>query len=84
MCLDYVSSLNTLNYIHIHSNTHLISLTDTLTYTSSNTPSLPQIPRIYIAANSGARIGLAEEIKHMFKVAWEDPTEPDKVSHSEA
>ncbi|XP_042208168.1 acetyl-CoA carboxylase-like [Homarus americanus] len=37
-----------------------------------------KIPRIYIAANSGARIGLAEEIKHMFKVAWEDPSEPDK------
>ncbi|KAK3859492.1 hypothetical protein Pcinc_034403 [Petrolisthes cinctipes] len=37
-----------------------------------------KIPRIYIAANSGARIGLAEEIKHMFKVAWEDPEEPDK------
>ncbi|KAF3695826.1 Acetyl-CoA carboxylase 2 [Channa argus] len=33
------------------------------------------IPRIYIAANSGARIGLAEEIKHMFQVAWVDPTD---------
>jgi hypothetical protein len=38
-----------------------------------------KIPRIYIAANSGARIGLAEEIKHLFRVAWEDPEEPDKV-----
>nr|CAD7399573.1 unnamed protein product [Timema poppensis] len=37
-----------------------------------------QIPRIYIAANSGARIGLAEEIKHLFRVAWEDSEEPDK------
>ncbi|KAK7068522.1 hypothetical protein SK128_027163 [Halocaridina rubra] len=37
-----------------------------------------KIPRIYIAANSGARIGLAEEIKHLFKVAWEDPSEADK------
>ncbi|MEQ2177551.1 hypothetical protein GOODEAATRI_004757 [Goodea atripinnis] len=26
------------------------------------------IPRIYIAANSGARIGLAEEIRHMYKI----------------
>ncbi|XP_068461041.1 acetyl-CoA carboxylase isoform X2 [Clinocottus analis] len=33
------------------------------------------IPRIYVAANSGARIGLAEEIKHMFQVAWIDPTD---------
>ncbi|XP_037125079.1 acetyl-CoA carboxylase 1 isoform X2 [Syngnathus acus] len=36
------------------------------------------IPRIYIAANSGARIGLAEEIRHMFHVAWEDPADPYK------
>uniref|UniRef100_U3K2H1 acetyl-CoA carboxylase n=1 Tax=Ficedula albicollis TaxID=59894 RepID=U3K2H1_FICAL len=33
------------------------------------------IPRIYIAANSGARIGF---IKHMFQVAWVDPAEPYK------
>lgn len=37
------------------------------------------IPRIYIAANSGARIGFADEIKHMFQVAWVDPAEPYKV-----
>ncbi|XP_053864098.1 acetyl-CoA carboxylase 1 isoform X4 [Malaclemys terrapin pileata] len=36
------------------------------------------IPRIYVAANSGARIGLAEEIRHMFHVAWEDPNDPYK------
>lgn len=36
------------------------------------------IPRIYISVNSGARIGLADEIKHMFKVAWQDPAHPDK------
>lgn len=39
------------------------------------------IPRIYIAANSGARIGLAEEIRHMFHVAWQDPADPYKVRH---
>ncbi len=38
------------------------------------------IPRIYIAANSGARIGLAEEIRHMFQVAWIDPDDPYKVT----
>lgn len=38
------------------------------------------IPRIYIAANSGARIGLAEEIRHMFHVAWQDPADPYKVT----
>lgn len=36
-------------------------------------------PRVYISANSGARIGLAEEIKHLFRVAWEDTQDPDKV-----
>ncbi|XP_072165037.1 acetyl-CoA carboxylase-like [Diadema setosum] len=36
------------------------------------------IPRIYIAANSGARIGLAEEVKYLFKVAWDDSKEPEK------
>ncbi|XP_039627737.1 acetyl-CoA carboxylase isoform X2 [Polypterus senegalus] len=36
------------------------------------------IPRIYISANSGARIGLAEEVKHMFNVAWIDPGDPYK------
>ncbi|XP_069817486.1 acetyl-CoA carboxylase 2 isoform X2 [Dendropsophus ebraccatus] len=36
------------------------------------------IPRIYIAANSGARIGLAEELRHMFNVAWIDPSDPYK------
>ena len=35
-------------------------------------------PRIYISANSGARIGLAEEVKHLFRVAWEDGADPDK------
>ncbi|XP_050530810.1 acetyl-CoA carboxylase isoform X6 [Daktulosphaira vitifoliae] len=37
-----------------------------------------KIPRIYISANSGARIGLAEEIKGMFKIAWEDKSDPEK------
>ncbi|XP_062873532.1 acetyl-CoA carboxylase 2 isoform X2 [Trichomycterus rosablanca] len=36
------------------------------------------IPRVYIAANSGARIGLADEVKHMFQVAWLDPGDPYK------
>ncbi|XP_004636404.1 acetyl-CoA carboxylase 2 [Octodon degus] len=36
------------------------------------------IPKIYLAANSGARIGLADEIKPMFQVAWVDPKDPQK------
>lgn len=34
--------------------------------------------QIFISCNSGARIGLAEDIKALFKIAWEDPDEPDK------
>ena len=37
-----------------------------------------KVPRIYIAANSGARIGLAEEIKHLFRIAWIDNADLDK------
>lgn len=36
------------------------------------------LPRIYISANSGARIGLAEELKQLFRVAWVDAQSPDK------
>lgn len=37
-----------------------------------------KVPRVYISCNSGARIGLAEEVKSAFKIAWEDPDEPEK------
>lgn len=37
-----------------------------------------KIPRLYISVNSGARIGLAEEVKQAFRIAWEDSTAPDK------
>ncbi|KAB7507632.1 Acetyl-CoA carboxylase [Armadillidium nasatum] len=36
------------------------------------------IPRIYIAANSGARIGVADEVKRQFHIAWVDANEPEK------
>jgi acetyl-CoA carboxylase/biotin carboxylase 1 len=36
-----------------------------------------RIPRLYMAANSGARIGLAEGIKKTFKVAFKDPSNPE-------
>ncbi|KAJ3415849.1 acetyl-coenzyme-A carboxylase [Chytridiales sp. JEL 0842] len=36
------------------------------------------IPRIYISANSGARIGLADEVINKFKVAWLDEKNPAK------
>lgn len=36
------------------------------------------IPRIYISANGGARIGLAEEVKSLFKISWVDDRDPEK------
>lgn len=37
-----------------------------------------KLPRLYIAANSGARIGLAQEVQSLFKVEWNDVDEPSK------
>lgn len=34
-------------------------------------------PRLYVAANSGARIGLAESVKKLFKIAFKDPLKPE-------
>ena len=33
---------------------------------------------IYLAANSGARIGMAEEVKEAYKVAWVNEADPSK------
>ena len=35
------------------------------------------IPRIYLSANSGARIGMADELVPHFSVAWNDPEKPE-------
>ncbi|KAL1921184.1 uncharacterized protein VTP21DRAFT_10900 [Calcarisporiella thermophila] len=36
------------------------------------------IPRVYLSANSGARIGLADEVLSLFRVAWIDREHPAK------
>ncbi|KAL8321347.1 hypothetical protein RB597_007577 [Gaeumannomyces tritici] len=36
------------------------------------------IPRIYLSANSGARLGVANELMPHFKVAWKDGQSPQK------
>ncbi|KAJ2159404.1 acetyl-coenzyme-A carboxylase [Coemansia sp. RSA 552] len=35
-------------------------------------------PRIYLSANSGARIGLAEEIRELFQPCWRDEADPEQ------
>lgn len=36
------------------------------------------IPRLYLAANSGARIGMAQSLKSKFEVCWADDKDPSK------
>lgn len=38
---------------------------------------LHSIPRLFVAANSGARIGLSESIKKLFKVGFKDSLNPE-------
>ncbi|KAJ8762688.1 hypothetical protein K2173_011168 [Erythroxylum novogranatense] len=37
-----------------------------------------KLPLIYLAANSGARIGVAEEVKSCFKIGWSDELCPER------
>lgn len=36
-----------------------------------------KVPRLFMAANSGARIGLADSVKKVFKVAFKDEEKPE-------
>jgi len=36
------------------------------------------LPRVYLSANSGARIGLADEVMSLFGVAWKEAGKPEK------
>lgn len=37
-----------------------------------------RLPQIYLSGNSGARLGLAEEVMPLFSVAWNDSAYPEK------
>lgn len=37
-----------------------------------------RLPVIYLAANSGARVGLANELKQCMNIAWTNPSDPTK------
>lgn len=37
-----------------------------------------KLPRLYVSANSGARIGIAQEVRPVFQVRWNDETDPTK------
>lgn len=51
---------------------------DALFYAASKKSREEGIPRIYLAANSGARIGVADEIRECLQVDWIDPSMPSK------
>lgn len=51
---------------------------DYLFYAASKMARVRGIPRIYLAANAGARIGLAEEVRDMLHVDWIDSNVPGK------
>ncbi|CAG4948768.1 unnamed protein product [Parnassius apollo] len=51
---------------------------DWLFYRASQYARDRSIPRIYVSVNSGARIGVAEEVKSEFNVAWIDAERPER------
>lgn len=51
---------------------------DALFKQASEAARLEGIPRLYVSANAGARIGLAEEMLREFEVAWKDESDPSK------
>lgn len=51
---------------------------DALFYAASRKAREEGIPRIYLAANSGARIGLADEVRDRLHVHWVEPSTPSK------
>ncbi|KAJ2054343.1 acetyl-coenzyme-A carboxylase [Coemansia sp. S16] len=51
---------------------------DVLFYRATQYARQHGLPRIYLSANSGARIGLAEEIRDLFRPCWRDPEDPSQ------
>ena len=49
---------------------------DEFFYKASEYARLKGLPRIFISCNSGARIGLVDELKSQYKVAWKDESNP--------
>jgi len=51
---------------------------DVVFYLASKLAREEGLPRLYLAANSGARIGMSETVKSKFKVAWVNPEDPSQ------
>ena len=51
---------------------------DMIFFKASEYARLHGLPRFFLAANSGARIGMAQSLRDKFQVAWIDETDPSK------
>lgn len=51
---------------------------DAFFYATTDLACRKKLPLIYLAANSGARIGVADEVKSCFRVGWSDDSTPDR------
>lgn len=51
---------------------------DILFFKASEYARVRGLPRVFLAANSGARIGMAQSLKSKFRIAWTDETDPAK------
>ncbi|ONK64464.1 uncharacterized protein A4U43_C07F26320 [Asparagus officinalis] len=54
---------------------------DAFFYAATDLACQKKFPLIYLAANSGARIGVAEEVKSCFRVGWSDESAPERGFH---
>nr|ASZ00207.1 acetyl-CoA carboxylase 2 [Geranium maderense] len=50
---------------------------DAFFHAVTNLACTQKLPLIYLAANSGARLGMADEVKACFKVGWSDDSNPE-------
>ncbi|KAG6370295.1 ClpP/crotonase-like domain-containing protein [Boletus reticuloceps] len=51
---------------------------DQFSYPVTKYPRARGLPRIHLSTNSGARIGLAEDVMNLFSCAWNDEGHPEK------
>ncbi|KAH7656259.1 acetyl-CoA carboxylase / biotin carboxylase protein [Dioscorea alata] len=51
---------------------------DAFFYAVSNLACEKKLPLIYLAANSGARIGVADEVRACFRIGWSDESNPER------
>ncbi|KAJ2663766.1 acetyl-coenzyme-A carboxylase [Coemansia sp. RSA 1199] len=51
---------------------------DVLFYRATQFARQHGLPRVYLSANSGARIGLADEIRELFRPCWRDDADPEQ------